>query len=106
RRGAAFGIENLDVEADVLEVALLEADVDEGAVPKAALGDRDLQGFGRSAFRRHHCDQHHRQCQYFAHDILLCTAISERAADFTFPACEGGWRGARGAANSILLDVF
>src|SRR5262249_4678085 len=22
------------------------------------------------------------------------------------PACEGGWRGARGAADSILLDVF
>jgi len=45
-----------NVEADVLEVTLLEADIDEGAVPEAALGDRDLQGFGKSAFRRHRCN--------------------------------------------------
>jgi hypothetical protein len=40
-RGAAFGVEDFDVEAGFLEITLLEADVDEGAVPEAALGDGD-----------------------------------------------------------------
>lgn len=51
RRGAAFGVENFYVEAGLLEVALLEPDIDEGAVPEAALRDRDLQGFGAGVLR-------------------------------------------------------
>jgi hypothetical protein len=41
-----LGIENFEIEACLLEVALFQADVDEGAVPESALCDRDLQGFG------------------------------------------------------------
>ena len=51
RRGAAFGVENLDVEPFLLEVALLEPDIDERAVPEAALRDRDLQRLGRGVVR-------------------------------------------------------
>src|SRR5215471_5609769 len=71
RRGAAFGVENVDVEADVLEVALLEADVDEGAVPKAALGDRDLQGFGGGSIRRCSGYQPDKQNKCLTHHVLL-----------------------------------
>jgi hypothetical protein len=59
RRSAAFGIENLDVEAELLEVALLKAHVDECAVPETALRDRDLQGFGRGGF----CHRNGRQAE-------------------------------------------
>src|SRR5262249_26557784 len=49
------------------EVALLEADVDEGAVPKAALGDRDLQGLGSGGIPRHNCNQADNQNKNLTH---------------------------------------
>jgi hypothetical protein len=59
-RRAALSVEDFDVEADRLEVALLQANVDEGAVPETALRDSDLQclGIGLGGHGR----GQHRQC--------------------------------------------
>jgi hypothetical protein len=50
---------------------VLEADVDEGAVPKAALGDRDLQGFGGGSICRRNGYQSDKQNKCLTHHVLL-----------------------------------
>ena len=45
-------------------------DVDHGAVPEAALGDRDLQRFGTGRRRKRHGDEADQQREYPVHVIL------------------------------------
>src|SRR5262249_49952192 len=102
RRSAAFGIENLDVEAELLEVALLKAHVDECAVPETALRDRDLQGFGSGGFRDRNGHQAERDSQYRLHGVLrdwFPDAVQRECA-----ARSGALRS--GYTASILLDVL
>src|ERR1700730_3134316 len=68
RRGAAFRIEDVDVEAGFLEEALLDAELDEARVPEAALGDRDFERFSAGARCGQRSCQYDRKCEGTAHD--------------------------------------
>jgi hypothetical protein len=70
RGRTAFGVEDFNVEPGLLEVTLLEPDIDEGAVPEPALGDRYLQSFGAGAVRGGNGGQARQQCKCLPHGIL------------------------------------
>jgi len=63
-------VEDFDIEPGFLEVPLLQADIDEGAVPEAALRDRDLQRFRAGARRGRNAGQAHQQSKYRPHGVL------------------------------------
>ena len=70
RGRTAFGVKDFNVEPGLLEITLLEPDIDEGAVPEPALGDRDLQSFGAGAVRGGNGGQARQQCKCLPHGIL------------------------------------
>src|SRR5262249_4867597 len=85
RRGAAFRIEDFDVEADLLEEALLDSELDEARVPESALGNRDFECFGIGARCAQRSFQYDRKCEGTVHDaqssfIPTCLSSHEEAA--------------------------